>query len=499
MAYQADGHRMAYAAASYPTYSEVGGVVEQRPEDWWTAAVDVLGTIAKQIRGHGAVQALGLSGQIGTVIPLDDHGQSVVERVPTWQDLRAASVLAEIEGRFSADQLHTWLGMRLPPGANWPLPRLRWWTQAQPRVWERTRRILQVKDYIGWRLTGHLASDASSWRGLVHVPDGTVVPELLAFLGLPSDILPDRYHPGTSRGRVRSEVARALGLPASVEVAVGWNDFNSAALGAGVAAGERFDVAGTSDHMGVVVKTPIGVDDRLLAGPFLPGSTLAYGVTSASGGALQWARTCLGLATDARTWDQILEGVQHVPPGADGLLFLPYLLGERAPLWDSSARGAWLGLTQAHGPEHLIRAVMEDVAFHLQTIQKLLPHQATDAPYIKVVGGPTRVAVWNQIRADVWGIPCWIAEDAEVGCRGAAMLAAPIGGMDSQRLGGPGQRLEPDLARTEVYRGWSALFQEAYPRLHSLFQAIGHRGAVQGGQEIPTASLKGHECGPKEF
>jgi xylulokinase len=371
------------------------------------------------------------------------------------------------------DQQQALLGIRLPPGPNWPLPRLHWWTRAQPEVWERVRWILQAKDFIGWRLTGSLCSDASSWRGLVHLPDGALVPQVCRYLGLSDAIVPPRQDPSASRGPLRPSVAEALGLPATVQVATGWNDFNCAALGAGLAEGDGFDIAGTSDHLGVVTRQSLPADPRLIAAPFVPRLQLVYGVTAMSGGALEWARQCLAEDADEDTWRALLHRVQRLAPGAQGVLFWPHLWGERAPLWDPQARAAFIGLTGSHRPEHLIRAVLEGVAFHLATIRDLLPGART-LRSVKAVGGPTRLAVWNQIRADVLGLDYWVADAGDAGCRGAAMLAAPLAGLDPAALttACTWTRFTPNPAALDAYAPLYQLFQGAYARLEPIFHAL---------------------------
>lgn len=473
-AYDEFGAVAARSEAGYPTHAAAGGVVEQAPADWWSAAARVIRAVAEAARPRGAVRAIGLSGQIGTIVPIGRDGVPVPARVPTWQDLRPAAVMERIDRDLSRERRQALLGIDLPPGPNWPLPRLLWWRAADPECWVRTRWILQSKDYIGLKLTGSVRSDPSSWRGLVHLPDGAAVPEVLAYLGLSEEAVPPRSDPGGSRGQILPELAESLGIDPEAEVAVGWNDLNAAALGAGLEVGEGFDIAGTSDHLGVVMAAPAaGVDGRLTAAPFRPGTELVYGVTSMSGGALDWLRDAL-IAEDSAgpPWVEFLRRAGTVPAGAEGLLFLPHLAGERAPLWDPKARGAFIGVTRLHRREHFVRAVMEGVAFHLESIREILPASAKPA-YLKATGGPTRLALWNQIRADVFGLPLLVAEDPDLGARGAAVLAAPLAGMDPSRLGLRWTAVEPDPERHRRYRAQFRVFGEAYPRLKSLVYALG--------------------------
>ena len=470
--YRAEGQVVARASVRYPTYADGQGRAEQAPEDWWRAARAAILHVAEGSQGLGTIGAIGLSGQVGSITPVDLHGREVMARVATWQDRRAASEVATVEEAFPPDRLDQWLGIGLPPGTNWPLPRLSWWRRSEPEAWARTRYLLQAKDYVGWRLTGKALTDASSWRGLVHLPEGADVPELFAYLGLAADVLPERRPPDSSRGSLGAEVAKTVGF--SCEVAVGWNDLNCAGLGASLERGEGFDIAGTSDHLGMVVepetKTPSAA---LISAPFLPDRQLVYGVTAASGGAFEWVRgllTQVGREAD-EGFTELGRLAADLSPGAEGLVFLPHLAGERSPWWDPEARGALIGLTQAHRAEHVLRAVMEGVALHLESVRRLLPAWPRGS-YVKAAGGPTQIQLWNQIRADVFGVSLWVADDPDLSCRGAAMLAARLAGVNPAQLACRWTVVAPDPERHARYAALFPVFAEVYPRLRELFHAL---------------------------
>lgn len=472
-AWNACGLRLAEAEAAYPSYDVGEGGVEQRPEQWWQATRSVVWHLVKTTRGLGRVAAIGLSGPIGNLVCLDAQGTLLMESIPIWQDRRADTDLADMARDFSDEDLDAWLGIHLPPGPNWPIPRLRWLARAHPEVLAETRWVVQTKDYVGWRLTSTWVSDASSWRGLVHMPEGGSVSRIMAYVGLADSVIPPRQAPAASRGRIIPAVAEELGLDREVTVTTGWNDLNSAALGASLAPSEGFDLAGTSDHFGVVTWDSAIKEPRLTVAPYVTGQHLFYGVTAASGGALTWLKENFPQRSE-EAWSALLGQAAVVPPGSMGLLFLPHLAGERAPLWDASARGAFIGLTRAHRPPQLMRAVMEGVAFHLGTIQRLLSYHGHRVGYIKAAGGPIALEPWSRIRTDVLGVPFWIADDLQVGCRGAAMLASGLVGIDPGRLQCSWRVIEPDPARHHAYQAWQEIFSELYPRLRDLFPRMSH-------------------------
>jgi len=466
------GEQLATAAQAYASYDAGSGGVEQCPNDWWQATVAVIQRLVKATQGRGNIAAIGLSGPIGNIVYVDSEGHLLLERVPTWQDLRPAEALAAMERDFARGQLDDWLGIHLPPGTNWPIPHLRWLARSRPEVLARTRWLAQTKDYIGWQLTGNWVTDASSWRGLVHLPEGRSIPEVMAYLGLDASVIPPRQPPDTSRGTVLPKLAEQLGLGPRVSVTTGWNDLNAAVLGGNLKRGEGFDLAGTSDHFGRVLAEGAGTDPRLTLAPYLEGMQLWYGVTAASGGSLAWWQKNWWGEAQGGSWVRVLDDVQRVAPGSLGLLFLPHLAGERAPLWDAKARGAFIGLTRAHQPQHGLRAVMEGVAFHLRTIQMVLEQQGALA-YVKAAGGPMAVEPWNQIRADILGVPFWIANDLQVGCRGAGMLASELAGVDPQQLHGSWRVVEPDPDRHAHYEEFFGVYQTLYPRLQEVFARLG--------------------------
>ena len=478
-AWNAQGVQVADALAKYASYDVPNGGVEQQPEQWWQATQTVMWELVKKTQGRGQIVAIGLSGPIGNIVCLDANGVPIVASVPIWQDRRAAVVLADVARDFSDEELDDWLGIHLPAGPNWPIPRFRWLAQAHPEVLAQTRWVAQTKDYIGWRLTSKWVTDASSWRGLVHLPEGQSVSRIMAYVGLPESVLPERQAPDASRGKVIPAIADELGLDEGVLVSTGWNDLNSAAMGASLTLGEGFDLAGTSDHFGVVIPDISVKEPRLTVAPYVTGQQLFYGVTATSGGSLAWLKENWFDSTED-SWHTRLTQAAEELPGSMGLMFLPHLAGERAPFWDAHARGAFIGLTRAHRLHHGLSAVMEGVAFHLSMIQGILSDHGHRVDYIKAAGGPMVIEPWNPIRADVLGVPVWIAEDPQVGCRGAAILASGLAGIDPERLHCSWRIMEPDRSRHEAYQAWQAIYLELYPRLRDVFSRLSRLAQASG-------------------
>lgn len=406
--FDAAGRLLGLGAAGYPTYRPQPDAAEQEPAEWWAA---VRSAVADALRAAGAeagqVAAIGLSGQIPTLVLTDRHGRPLLRAV-TWQDGRGAGFAM----RFSPEDL----GIDLMPSHTWPAGRLNWLRQSEPELVERAAHFLMAKDWLYLRLTGRIGADASSWRGLIHLQTGRMSDAVRASVGWAEAKLPPILEPTDTDGRLRPEPAAELGLRPGTPVTVGWLDSWCNFLGSGMnRPGLGFDICGTSELAGVVTARPEH-SPGLTTAPFVDGLHLLYGPTQAGGSSLDWFAQATGTTVAAA-----LEAAAKAPPGARGLLFLPYLQGERAPIWDPLARGAFIGLHREHGLPEMARAVLEGVAF---TVRQLIRAGATVPAEVIASGGGARSPLWTQIKADVLGVPVTTLEVSETGVLGAAMLAA---------------------------------------------------------------------------
>ena len=416
VAFTTDGRRLAESRVAYPTRGS-GIAAEQQPEFWVSAALDCLAGIARQVEPESVV-AIGLSGQIGTHLLVDVSGRPLADAV-TWQDGRSGAYLAEVAEAVPDEWLTAQLDTQLPPGPAWPLPRLCWLRAELPELLERARYLLYPKDYLVWRLTGSPLSDPSSWRGIAR-PDGSVLVEALQRLGLP-DLVPPLAAPDTTAGGLTTTVATTTGLLAGTPVVTGLNDLNAGLLGIGaVRAGAAFDIGGTSEHLGFVARER-SADWRVAGVPLHAVDSLlysVYGVTSNAGSVVTWLERAF--LADGQDYSQV-AGTSR--PGASGLLCIPYLHGERAPIWDARATGAFLGLTNSHGPADFVRAALEGVACNLRAIRESIPAAAQSSQPIRTTGGTSRSAVWNSIKAAVLQRPLQLLAEPEAPALGAAILA----------------------------------------------------------------------------
>jgi sugar (pentulose or hexulose) kinase len=454
LAFTATGRRVAAARAPYATRI-VGDQSTQRPADWLGAVRDCLGAVARQLTDD-RVAGIGLSGQIGTHL-LTDAAVCPLGDAVTWQDGRSGAYVARVQAGLGGDWLARELDTWLPPSGVWPLPRLAWFEAEYPGQVERARYLLGAKDYVIWWLTGRVVSDPSSWRGLAR-SDGTVVTAALARLGLP-DLAPPLAGPSAVAGGLGPEAAAATGLARGTPVVVGLSDLNAALIGIGaMATGTMFDVGGTSEHLGGITGQAAG-GDRVATVPLPAVDTsryAVYGVTSNAGSVITWLRQLLSLDGDA-----LFAAAGQSQPGARGLLCVPYLHGERAPLWDARARGGFVGLTSGHAAGDFARAALEGIACNLRAIRALLP-ATLDGP-VRTTGGTAGNPAWNLIKASVLNTPLVQPREPEAASLGAAILAAAGTGLTADVEAGS-QAMVATAGRTDPDPALVAAYDDLYPR-----------------------------------
>ena len=457
----------------YPTLATAGGGFTQEPEDWW---VSLLKCARETLQGADAqgVLALILSSQIGTHLLVTEDGVPLTPAV-TWQDGRSMHDQLAIEREYSRQRIASLVGINLPSAASWPLARLRWFEREYPRAYRRARYLFQPKEFLLYRLTGSVVGDSSSWRGLVNPVTSSAI-TVLEGLGM-ADLTVPIKQPTEVAGELRRDVADLLGVTRGLEVFVGWNDLNSSLLGSGaIAAGQAFDLGGTSEHVGVVLgessansfqaandqqvvmNGPYGMNDGLPRG-------VRYGVSSNGGSVVEWCRAVAGT--------QNIEAMAaQAPPGSNGLIFLPYIVGERAPVWDPEARGAFVGLTLHSGLSDFLRAALEGVAFNLRQIMGLVGPDLIDSQSpVLTTGGPAQMDLWNRIKADVFGRPLSVPQQPEVGILGAAMIAA-VGLGWHESLPVAARAMSADVNSVEPDPGRSARYSELYEQYVRLYPAI---------------------------
>jgi xylulokinase len=468
------GQLLGMARRSYPLYAPQPGWAEQDPGDWWQAVRE---TLREALAGWEAepIAALGLSGQAPGHVLVTADG-TALGRAIGWSDRRAAAEAAWLAERISAELARTWTGYPFVSGAEQPPARLRWLQTHRAEDWRRCAAVVQPKDYVALKLTGRIATDRNSAYSLAHAETGEYHPAYLALLDIEPEKMPPVLPPTAVVGAVTPQAAAATGLPAGTPVVIGTIDAWCDILGCGGVVGCAVDVAGTSEVVALVNDRPVD-GDGVFAQPLAEGLYWVGGPMQMGGAALEWLAH--GFYGGAAEIAHIEAEASAVPAGADGLLFLPYLRGERAPVWDEAARGAFVGLTDRHGRAHCARAVYEGVAFAVwDLLQRCLAATGTHPALLRVSGGGARSALWNQIKADITGLAVQPMAVLDGACLGAAMLAAVAVGAFPTVAGAATTMAHPAatfVPRAEHAAGYGALFplwRDLYPRLRTTFAGI---------------------------
>jgi xylulokinase len=466
LAVDESGQVLASASDEYPLYSPRPGWTEQHPEDWWRATRKVLAAVATAVPGQ--VTSLGLTGQMHGAVFLDSEDR-VIRPALLWNDQRTSAQCTYITDRLGRDSLMAIAGN--PALTGFQAPKLLWLRDAEPENYKRIAHLLLPKDYIRLRLAGEFATDASDASGtlLLDLRRRDWSHEILDALEVPREWLPSVLEGTEEAGRLRAEVASELGLPAGIPIAAGGGDNAAAAVGSGIV-----DVGLASSSIGtsgvLFAFTPRFTPDpsgRLHAFCHaVPGTYHLMGVTLSAGGSLRWWRELLG---EEHSYEALIEQAAAVPAGSEGLLFLPYLTGERTPHSDPLARGAFFGLTARHEAAHLTRAVLEGVVYSLHDCLEIMTGLGMDVAEVRAIGGGARSALWRQIQADVFGVPVRRMAVDEGPAYGAALLAGVAGGQfKSVKEACSVIRLRPEVAapepsRAELYRRYRQAFRMLYP------------------------------------
>ncbi len=451
---------------------------EQDPVDWWQGVVQsVRQVLAETGVAATTIKAIGLTGQMHGLVLLDGAGD-VLRPAILWNDQRTGAQCDEIRRRLGKERLIQITGNDALTG--FTAPKILWVQQNEPEIYAQTRHVLLPKDYIRYRLTGEFAMDRAGGAGtlLFDLKTRTWSDEVLRALEIPAAWLPPTYEGPAVTGRVSETAMEATGLAAGTPVVGGGGDQAAQAVGVGaVQPGIIALTLGTSGVVFAATEAPlIEPDGRLHAFCHaVPDQWHFMGVMLSAAGSLQWYRDTLAPEME---FDELLSEAESISPGSEGLLFLPYLTGERTPHPDPLARGAWVGLTVRHSRAHITRAVLEGVAYGIKDSFTLIQQAGLgEIEEVRLSGGGARSPLWRQIMADVLGETLVTVNTTEGAAYGAALLAGVGAGLfesvpeacrQTIRVTG---RTEPREA-TAVYQDRYPLYQALYPALAEQFRRL---------------------------
>lgn len=408
-----DGTPTARASVTYEGVRSVrDGIAEQDPRVWIDAARRA---IAQCLDGRAAPEGIGLTGQVPTLVLLDEDGEPVRSAM-TWQDSRAADQAARLKGEFGPSRAH--LGVDLPWSAAHLPAKLAWIAEHEPENVARTHTALQPKDFLGAALTGSTATDPWSAKGMINIEHRAPAEAVLAACGWTPAICPPIVDAGMSRGETRPN---DLGLPAGIPVSVGWSDALASMLAVGAFSQRMaFILTGTSEVVGLSLDK--SVDDPaglyMLPDNCVPRPVL-YGPTQSGGATVSWLSALFKMPIE-----ELFNAAASARPG-DGPVFVPYLNGERAPLWNSEVRALFAGISDGDGAPELIRAALRGVALsaaHILNVASTSTGLGIDT--VHIAGRGIEDITWKDVRRETLGVPVLFHPEPYIAALGAAMLGA---------------------------------------------------------------------------
>jgi len=452
---------------------------EQNPQDWWMGMQTSINQVLEAAGVTGdQVAAIGLTGQMHGLVLLDEEGR-VLRPAMLWNDQRTGAQCDEIRRRLGRERLIQITGNDALTG--FTAPKILWVQEHEPDLWAKTRHILLPKDYIRYRLTGEFAIDKAGGAGtlLFDLKKRDWSEEVLSALDIPRALLPPTFEGPNISSHISQAAAATTGLVPGTPVVGGGGDQAAQAVGVGaVEPGIIALTLGTSGVVFAATEMPL-VEPQGRLHAFchaVPGRWHFMGVMLSAAGSLQWYRDTLA---PGLSFDDLTAEAAEVPAGSEGLLFLPYLTGERTPYPDPLARGAWVGLTIRHNRGHITRSVLEGVAFGLKDSFTLIQESGSGAvDQVRISGGGAKSPIWRQIMADVLGAELVTVNTTEGAAFGTALLAGVGAGLFDSVPAACAATIQitghtwPDTNQTARYQSFYQRYRRLYPALAPEFRAM---------------------------
>lgn len=425
------GEVIASASGEYPVYYPQSGYAEQNPQEWWeVVCTTIKAVLLKSGIDNEEIAAVGVDGQSWSAIAIDKEG-NVLTNTPIWMDTRADDICKRLNQELGEDAVFDLAGNSLQ--ASYTTAKILWYKENLPDIYSQIYKILQSNSFIVYRLTGILSQDKSQGYGL-HCFDmhtGAWNEDMCKRLGIPLDFLPDIYDCHQVVGQVTESAASQCGLAQGTPVVAGGLDAACGTLGAGVIHPyETQEQGGQAGGMSICLDK-YSADPRLiLSFHVVPGLWLLQGGTTGGGGVMRWIEKefadferevakSLGKSSLAL----LDEAAADINPGSDGVIFLPYMAGERSPIWDVKAKGVFYGLDFSKTKAHFVRAAMEGVAYSLKHNLEVAKAAGAEVKVLRAMGGAANSSLWTQIKADVTGLPILAVSSDTATTLGAAILA----------------------------------------------------------------------------
>lgn len=486
--YDREGRLVGSAFFAYPTEYAHTGWAEQDPEDWWQAVCTSTRQLLQEtgVRGDD-IACVTFSGQMMGAVPLDKNARPLRKAI-IWADQRSVKQEQWLGERIAPADVYRITGHRL--SASYSLCKILWLRDHQPDLYNATYKFVHAKDSMVARLTGAFVTDPSdgSSMNLYDLEAGVWSEQIIQAAQLNPDQLPELRRSIDVVGEVRREVANEVGVAAGTPVVIGGGDGACAAAGAGVIReGSAYNYVGSSSW--IALSTPKPIYDpsyrTFTFGHIIPGMFMPTGTMQAAGASYQWTRDQLAplekqmaASLGISPYELMNLEADQSPLGANGLIYLPYLMGERSPRWNPRARGAFIGLTIRHTRSDILRAVLEGITLNLRVILDAFTAQGTQVEAMRVIGGGARGRFWNQVMADVYGLPIHRLTILEEATSMGAALAGGVGvGLYPdfsmiETMNAVAEVIQPNPAAQAVYEKMLPIFNAAYDALLPIYDMM---------------------------
>jgi len=475
-----DGRVIASSSSGLELSTPQPGWAEQDPQIWWETTISNIHQILAQADVPAqSLVAVGACGQMHGTVPIGCEGELLSRSVQLWCDKRSADLVNDFKAHPEAPSAYRIAGS--PAAPSWFGFKIKWLKSFEPELYAKTWKFLVPKDYVNYCLTGVAATDYSEASGafLMDAQHEIWSEKLVDLLDIDMNKLPDIYPSSGVIGKVTKEAAQQTGLREGMPVVAGGGDMLCTLLAAGITeVGRACDITGTASHLSVFADRPV-LDDRLMNLHHAMPGWIPFGITDSGGGALKWFKdsfcqeeTRKAEETRSHVYSLLDAEAAKVEPGCNGLLFFPYLLGERT-LGTPFARGVFFGLTPGHGKGAVVRAIMEGVCFELRRPLEIIEAAGTHVEEVRTTGGGARSDLWSQLKADIYQKRVVTFENFEGGMLGAAILAGVGAGVYPDERSGADRTVRlareflPDTTLADRYDYLFDLFKE----LHDVMQA----------------------------
>lgn len=472
-----EGIIVANSFASYLTYTPKPNWAEQHPQDWYDATIKTLREVVTKSRVHPKdIKGIGFSGQMHGLVLLDKNDK-VLRPAILWCDTRTAKQAQCITQTVGSEKLREWVSNAAFEG--FTAPKIIWIRENESQIYSKIKKILLPKDYVRFRLSGELATEVSDASGtlLFDVKKRQWAQSMLEALDIPESFLSNCYESIDICGHVNKGTAELTGINAGTPIVGGGSDNACGAVGVGVVkSGKVMASIGTSGVVLAHTENP-KVDPEMRLHTFchsVPNKWYLMGVMLSAGGALRWFKDMLGVDT----YETLDKEAASITADSEGLIFLPYLMGERTPHKDANAKGVFFGLTIRHGKTHLVRSIMEGVACGMRDSLEIMKELGVEIDQIRITSGGARSTLWAQIQADVYGTEVATVNIYEGSAFGATILAGVgVGVFESVEQATDNivrvtNHIEPIAKNVDMYNDYYKIYKSLYPKLKESFSEI---------------------------